>query len=73
MTAPLPPETWDGEAAALVAALAGIDEPIAWHASAKRRYCVLCEEESRTHLGLVPHNSDCLWKHAQWLMNDPRR
>jgi len=72
MTAPLTPEAWDGEAAALVVALAGIEEPVAWHHSG-RRYCVICDEESRTQLGQVPHNSDCLWRHAQWLMDEARR
>jgi len=71
MTAHMTSEAWSAAAAALVVHLASIEEPIAWHHSiGPRRYCVLCSEEARTQLGPVPHSSDCLWKHAQWLMNE---
>lgn len=66
MTEPLTPEAWDGEAAAVVVALATGPEPIA--DEGVFRHCTLCEGQAVTVHSDVRHHHDCPWKRARRLM-----
>jgi len=70
------PEQWQAEAAMVVVALAGIEEPRAFASSQDSShslmpYCVLCDVEARTTAGPIHHASDCPWRVARELVEDP--
>jgi len=75
------PDQWQAEAAMLVVALAGIEEPRAFDlvqaqrlgSNDARPYCVLCDVEARTTAGPIHHASDCPWRVARELAEDPDR
>jgi hypothetical protein len=69
------PDQWQAEAAMVVVALAGIEEPRAFELKGTgahiNPYCVLCNEEARTTAGPIHHAADCPWRVARELATDP--